>query len=144
MPTDATYFPGVYKPQGDLKLVVGALGRLSTAAGTGTQVPSTGTLSAQTVSATLTGTDFAGTISIVTTATGSAANVDLFVVTFAVARATAPIVFLSNLTPGAGSATSYAGSWGAKVTTAGFTVEALSAVTASSTVVLGYHTIDIE
>lgn len=144
MPTDATYQPGVYRAAGGNKLIVGALGRLSSAVGTGAQVPTTGTLSAQTTSATLSGNDFAGTISIVTTATGSAANVDLFVVTFATARTTAPIVILTNQSPGAGSATTYSGSWGVKVTTTGFTVEALAAVTASSTVVLGYLVIDVE
>ena len=66
------------------------------------------------------------------------------VVTFATVRATAPIVILTNLSPGAGSASSYSGSYGAKVTTAGFTVEALAAVTLSSTVVLGYLVIDVE
>jgi hypothetical protein len=144
MPTDATYQPGVYRKAGGSALVVGALGRLATAAGTGSQIPATGTLSAQTTSATLTGTDFAGTISVVTTATGTAANVDIFVVTFATVRTTAPIVILTNLSPGAGSASSYSGSWGAKVTTAGFTVEALAAVTASSTIVIGYLVIDVE
>jgi hypothetical protein len=142
MPTDATYQPGVYRVAGGNKLVVGAQGRLSSAAGS--PAPTTGTLSANTSSATLSGNDFAGTISIVTNATGSAANVDVFVVTFGTARTTAPIVILTNLSPGAGSATSYSGSWGAKVTTAGFTVEALAAVTASSTVVLGYLVIDVE
>lgn len=144
MPTDATYQPGVYRKAGGNILAIGALGRVAVAAGAGGQTPTTGTLSANTTSATLTGTDTAGTISVVTNATGSAANVDVFVVTFATARTTAPIVILTNLTPGAGSVTSYSGSWGAKVTTAGFTVEALSAVTASSTVVLGYLVIDIE
>jgi hypothetical protein len=144
MPTDTTYQPGVYRSSGGNKLVVGALGRISSAAGVGAQIPTTGTLSAHTTSATLTGNDFAGTISIVTDGTGTAANVDLFVVTFATVRTTAPVVILTNLSPGAGSASTYPGSYGAKSTTAGFTVEALSAVTLSSTVVLGYLVIDIE
>lgn len=145
MPTDATYQPGVYRKLGGNVLAIGALGRISTAAGAGAgQLPTTGTLSAQTTSATLAGNDFAGTISIVTTATGSAANVNLFVVTFATVRTTAPIVLLANLTPGAGSATTYSGSFGAIVTTAGFTVQNLAAVTASSTILLGYMVIDIE
>lgn len=144
MPTDATYSPGVYRKAGGNVLAIGALGRIALAAGSTAQTPTTGTLSAHTTSATLTGNDFAGTISIVTDATGTAANVDLFVVTFATVRATAPIVIPVNLSPGAGSATSYPGSYGIKSTTTGFTVEALSAVTASSTVVMGYLVIDIE
>lgn len=144
MPTDPTFAPGVYRPLGGNKLVIGALGRIATAAGTSAQTPTTGTLSANTTSATLTGADFAGTISIVTNATGTAANVNLFVVTFATARTTAPIVILTNLSPGAGSASTYPGSYGATVTASGFTVQALSAVTASSTVVLGYQIIDVE
>lgn len=144
MPADATYAPGVYRAQGGNKLVVGPLGRISAGAGSGSQAPTTGTLSAHTTSATLTGNDTAGTISIVTDSTGTAANVDLFVVTFATARTNAPIVILTNLSPGAGSASSYPGSFGAKVTTSGFTVEALSAVTLSSTITLGYLVIDVE
>lgn len=142
MSTDATYAPGIYRKNGGKIMVIGDQGQLNVAAG-GTAT-TTGTLSAQTTSATLTGNDTGGTISIVTTATGSAANVNLFIVTFATAKANAPMVFLQNLTPGAGSATTYSGSFGALPTTAGFTVQCLAAVTASSTIVLGYLVVGIE
>lgn len=139
MPTDATYFPGVYRPQGEQKLVVGALGRISMAQGTAAQSPTTGTLGAHVTSATLTGNDWSGSISIVGDGTGTAAQQNLFVVTFAVARATAPLVFLTTQT---GGATAIA--CAAVPTTTGFTVVNIAAVPATTTFVIAYHLIDIE
>src|SRR5437870_4643901 len=98
MATDATYAPGVYRKQGGSRLVVGGAGSIALAAGA--PLPTTGTLTAHTTSATLTGNDFGGTISVVTDATGTALNVGVCTVTFGTARTTAPIVILVNLTGG--------------------------------------------
>ena len=138
MPTDATYFPGVYKPQGDLKLVVGALGRLSMAQGTAAQSPTTGSLNANVTSAILTGNDWSGSISVVYTATPPAIRVALFVVTFAVARTTAPLVFVTS-----NGAAATAASYAALPSTTGFTLIATVAPVVGTDVV-GYHLIDIE
>jgi hypothetical protein len=145
MPTDATYTPGVYRTQGGGKLVVGATGRLSSAAGTSTQNPTTGTLITHITSATLAGNDFAGTISVVSDSTGVAANAGICTVTFATVRTTAPIVILVNLTGGAAGTTTYPGTWYAgAVTTTGFTVMNSLLTTASSTYLIGYVVIDVE
>lgn len=144
MAADKSYGPANYRKQGGRTQVIG--GNLNVAAGVpGEVLPTTGTLSAQTTSATLTGSDYAGTIVVVTTATGTAANVDLFTVTFGTAYPNAPIVFLTNMTPGAGSATTFSGSFGANTVAAGsFKVQPLAAVTASSTITIGYQVIGVE
>lgn len=144
MPTDQTYSPGVYRKAGGNILVVGALGRISSAAGSAAQTPTTGSLNANVTSATLTGNDFAGTVSIVSTGTAPVAGQSLFVVTFVTPRTTAPIVIPANLSGGAGSASTFSGAYGVIVTTTGFTVVNLAALTNSSTVVFGYQVIDVE
>lgn len=138
MPTDATYFPGVYRPQGDLKMVVGALGRISMAQGSAAQSPTTGSLNANVTSATLTGNDWSGSIAIVYTATPPAIRVALFVVTFAVPRTTAPLVFVTS-----NGAAAQVASYAALPSLTGFTLVATVApVTGTDTV--AYHLIDIE
>jgi hypothetical protein len=144
MPADLTYQPGVYRKAGSNILVVGPSGRLATGAGTAAQGPATGTLNANVVSATLTGNDFAGTISVVSSATPPIAGQALFVVTFANVRAVAPIVNLTNLSPGVADASHNLSGYGAVVTTTGFTVVNTVVLGTSSTVVIGYVVIDVE
>ena len=139
MPTDQTYFRGVYRPQGELKLVVGSLGRISAAFGSASETPVTGTLGAHVTSATLTGHDWAGSISIVGDGTGTAAQQNLFVVTFSVARTTAPLVYLTTQSGGASAIACTA-----VPTTSGFTVVNIQAVPATTTFVVAYHLVDIE
>jgi hypothetical protein len=144
MPVDSTYTPGVYRKAGSNILVVGPAGRLATGAGSAAQSPATGTLNANVVSATLTGNDFAGSVVIVSSATPPAAGQALFVVTFATPRATAPIVILTNLGCGAADASHNLASYGATVTTTGFTVVNTVVLGTSSTVTMGYMVIDVE
>jgi hypothetical protein len=138
MPADPTYSPGVSRKAGGNVLVVGPTGRISS--GAGSPVPTTGTLATHVTSAVLTGNDFAG--SIVTTndnTLASPANSSLFVVTFGTPRTTAPIVHLTNNTP-ANCASAFA----ATVTTTGFTVVNLLALTINLAVTIGYLVIDVE
>lgn len=145
MPTDQTYSPGVYRKAGGNILAVGALGRISSAAGSGAQAPTTGTLITHITSAILAGNDFAGTISVVSDGTGVAANAGICTVTFATPRTTAPIVILTNLTAGAASTTTYPGVWYAgAVTTTGFTIQNSLLTTPGSTYLIGYMVIDVE
>lgn len=146
MTTDASYQRGVYRPQGGNKIVVGDLGRLSLAAGpVAANNPATGTLITHISAATLTGNDFAGSIVITTDGTGVAALAGVCTVTFANARTTAPLVFLTSLTSGTASTTLYAGAFtvGA-VTTTTFTIMNTAALTASGTFTLAYQVVDVE
>jgi hypothetical protein len=145
MAGDATYQQGVYRKAGGNILVVDRPGRISiSTAGAGT-LPTTGTLITHLTSATLTGNDFGGTIVLVTDGTGLAALSGICTVTFGVARTTAPIVNLTNLTFGTGSTTLYAGFYAcASVSTTSFVIMNSALLTASGTFSLGYQVIDVE